>query len=67
MPPRMKAKTSPTGYVAVVESESYTIEMPVARFDEEGYALVCGPDGRLTRAAEMNGFHSVLSMWAMGR
>ena len=50
---RMKAKTSPTGYIATLRgADGDTLEFPVVKFDEQGYALICGVDGKLLRAAD---------------
>lgn len=69
MPVRMKAKTSPTGYIAEIEHEDkYLAELPVARFDDDGFALVCNPaTGRLMRAVDFPGYLSVTPMWIPGR
>lgn len=51
-----KAKTSPTGYVARIQRGPDRIEFPVARFDDEGYAMILMDDGKLARAADNPGF-----------
>lgn len=68
MPVHAKAKTSPTGYTAMIQDQRGTSEFPIARFDDDGYALICSPDtGRLVRAAEYPGFAAVLPMWQVAR
>lgn len=57
---RMKAKTSPTGYVATLADRlGNQIEFPIARFDEAGQALMCSPEGRLVPALAQPGFLDV--------
>lgn len=59
---RMKAKTSPTGYVAtlIYGGMGYEYEYPVASFDADGWALIADEDtGRLVRASEQRGFRHV--------
>jgi hypothetical protein len=63
---RMKAKTSPTGYVATVDIDGDEVEFPVVRFDEEGYALHSMVTGRLVRSAEWPGFKHVLPIGVLG-
>ena len=59
----MRAKTSPTGYIAVIQYGEARIEFPVARFDDEGYALISDPElGTLYRAATYPGF---VRVWPM--
>lgn len=59
----IKAKTSPTGYVAQIrDSLNNSVEFPVARFDDEGYAMVCNDRGVLVRA---NGIPNFLRVWPM--
>lgn len=68
MPLRMKAKTTPTGYIAEITHEEGSAEFPVARFDDDGYAMVAHPrTGKLERAVDLDGFTSVLPMWQAGR
>lgn len=57
-----KAKTSPTGYVALLQFGDDRIEFPVARFDDEGYAMILMDDGELVRAADEPSF---LRTWPM--
>jgi hypothetical protein len=65
---RMKAKTSPTGYIATLRGEGGdTIEYPVVKFDEQGYALILGIDGRLLRAAEDSDFLDAFPMLVPGK
>lgn len=70
---RLKAKTSPTGYIAEVrspdlQSRDTVAEFPVARFDDDGFALVAHPrTGCLARAVELEGFIAVLPMWQANR
>lgn len=67
---RIKAKTCPTGYIALVNWQGYVdqYEFPVARFDDDGYAMIADPDtGRLVRAADMQGFREVTPMWQVTR
>lgn len=68
----VRAKTSPTGYIAriaqVTTSGNTMAEYPVARFDDEGYALIADPaKGTLVRAAEFRGYLAVLPMWQVAR
>lgn len=51
-----KAKTSPTGYMAVIQMGEDRIEFPVAKFDDDGYALILASDGWLVRAADEPGY-----------
>lgn len=68
MPVRMKAKTTPTGYIAEISRAEGVGEFPVARFDDDGYALVAHPKtGRLERAIDLEGFTSVIPMWQASR
>lgn len=57
---RIKAKTSPTGYIATVRgSLDFEYEHPVIRFDEAGHALISNTEGLLVRASIQPGFVSV--------
>lgn len=67
MPMRVKAKTSPTGYIATVSVGSDLVEFPVARFDEDGWAMICNVDGRLVRAVEEPGFQDAFPMGQVTR
>lgn len=68
MPLRMKAKTTPTGYIAEIGRNEGVGEFPVARFDDDGYALIAHPKtGRLERAVDLDGFVAVIPMWQAGR
>lgn len=59
----MKAKTSPTGYMAVIQYGETRVEFPVARFDDDGHAMIADPDtGILQRAHTVTGF---LRVWPM--
>lgn len=59
----MKAKTSPTGYIALVKYGEDRVEFPVARFDDEGNALIADPEtGALEWASEHPGF---VRVWPM--
>lgn len=64
----MKAKTTPTGYLAVVKTPDGEYEYPVARFDDDGYALICDLfTGKLVRAADHPEFEHVIPMWQVSR
>lgn len=59
----MKAKTSPTGYMALVQYGDTRVEFPVARFDDDGFAMIADPElGNLHRAAAYPGF---VRVWPM--
>lgn len=60
---RVKAKTSPTGYVATLTEGEHSVEFPVIRFDEQGHALISDPDGHLRRASDFSSFEDV---WPIG-
>lgn len=63
----LKAKTSPTGYIALAENEEGEYELPVARFDDEGYAMILAPDGKLIRAVDHRDFVFTQPMWQASR
>lgn len=64
---RIKAKTSPTGYIATLDTGANLIEFPVARFDDEGWALICNVDGLLVRAANEKGFLATAPLGQVSR
>lgn len=64
---RMKAKTSPTGYLATLAVGQDLIEFPVAKFDDEGWALILDLDGRLVRAADKPEFVAAGPMLQVNR
>lgn len=62
---RIKAKTSPTGYVASVTTYmGFEQEHPVIRFDDAGHAMISDERGLLVRVATVQGFNSVYPMGA---
>ena len=62
---RVKAKTSPTGYVATIEGAmDFEYEYPVIRFDDAGHALISNVEGMLVRASTLRGFAGVRPMGA---
>lgn len=62
---RIKAKTSPTGYVASVTNYiGFEQEYPVIRFDDAGHAMISDEAGLLVRADTVQGFTSVYPMGA---
>lgn len=67
MPVRLKAKTSPTGYLVELVNEKFIAEYPVARFDDEGYAMIAVHDGKLTRAADLPDYKATRPMWQDAR
>lgn len=64
---RMKAKTSPTGYIATLTVDDDVIEFPVSKFDDQGFALICDPRGRLTRAVDSPGFVDIFPLGQVSR
>jgi len=59
----MKAKTSPTGYTALIQYGQDRIEFPVARFNDSGDAMIVDPElGHLVRASAQPGF---VRVWPM--
>lgn len=67
MQSRMRAKTTPTGYIALVSGTQHLLELPVVRFDDDGYAMVSDFDtGRLVRVGDFPGFQRVIPMWQTG-
>lgn len=64
---RIKAKTSPTGYIATLDVGGNEIEFPVARFDEDGWAMICNMDGMLVRAGQEPGFMATAPMGQVAR
>lgn len=61
---RIKAKTSPTGYVAAVQGVVAEQEYPVIRFDDAGHAMISNSKGLLVRADSVQGFGAVYPMGA---
>jgi hypothetical protein len=63
----MKAKTSPTGYLVTIASGNDLVEFPVARFDDDGYAMICNLRGRLVRAVDHPGYQDAFPMGQVSR
>jgi hypothetical protein len=61
---RIKAKTSPTGYVVMIAIDGDEVEFPVIRFDEEGFALHGTIGGHLVRSVDQTGFRHLLPLGA---
>ena len=65
---RLKAKTSPTGYLVETKNGENIVEYPVARFDEQGYAMIADLTlGMLVRATDLPDYDQTVPMWQVQR